>query len=389
MTSAGLYIHIPFCQNICNYCDFFTTENRDAEIPQFVEMLIREIALTAMEHSHHWQIDSIYLGGGSPALVLPKDLEIILNNLRKHFSFTSSSEITIEINPGENSLDNLKTFKEMGINRLSIGFQSLDSELLTLLTRRHNQDDCFTLYKNAREAGFENISIDMLYNIPGQTVAGLMNTLKTVVEMQPEHIALYSLTAEKGTPFYADIQNGYLSFPSEAAENEMYREGSSYLRDCRFTHYEVSHFATPDKESVHNLHYWQRDRYLAFGPSAHGFDGEKRWWNVSSLDKYFELLSQNKLPIQESEFLTDENIANEIIMNGLQTNLGIPILYFDNIDDKYIKKWDSYLERENGLIILKPEFYQFADEIATDLMVGKQLTTDDHGKTQKIKNCHS
>ena len=242
-------------------------------------------------------------------------------------------EITLEINPGENSLEELQSYREIGVNRASLGFQTLDSKLLKLLTRTHILDDCIALYGNAREAEIENISIDMLYNIPGQSVTQWLNDLKTVVEMQPDHIAIYSLTAEKGTPFYTDIQNGDLSLPDAAIEGKMYKQGSQYLRDCRFTQYEVSHFAKPGKECRHNLHYWKRDPNLAFGPSAHGFDGEKRYWNMASLEKYGEILSQNNLPIQNTEILSAENIVNEIVMNGLRTNLGVPTSCFDNIDD--------------------------------------------------------
>ena len=345
-------------------------------MPKFVEMLLREIELTATDFNQNWQFDSIYLGGGSPALLPSKTLEIILNNLRDYFSFSQLPEITLEINPGENSLDDLQTFREMGINRLSIGFQSLNPEFLTLLTRRHNQDDCVTMYKNARKAGIENISIDMLYNIPRQSVKGWLTDLNTVIEMNPEHIAIYSLTAEIGTPFYADIQNGVYALPSSAVENEMYREGSQFLRDCGFIQYEVSHFAKPGMECRHNLHYWERDPYLALGPSAHGFDGEKRYWNVASLDEYFKLLSQNKLPIQGSEILSEINILDEIIMNGLRTNIGIPISCIDHRSEESIQKWGSNLERKNDSIFLKPEFFHLADEIAADLMVGIKITTD-------------
>ena len=367
MTKAGIYIHIPFCEHICNYCDYFTTEKREAEIPQFVEMLIREIELTAARFDHDWQFDSIYLGGGSPALLPPRELEIILNKLKEYFSLSQIPEITLEINPGENSIGDLQSFIEMGINRLSIGFQSLNPKLLNLLTRTHNQGDCVTIYEDSRKVGFDNISIEMLYNIPGQSVTQWLNDLKTVVEMQPDHIAMYSLIGEKGTPFYTDIQNGDLSLPDAAIEGKMYKQGSQYLRDCRFTQYEVSHFAKPGKECRHNLHYWKRDPNLAFGPSAHGFDGEKRYWNVASLEKYGEILSQNNLPIQNTEILSAENIVNEIVMNGLRTNLGVPTSCFDNIS---IQKWESYLEIENGSLLLKPEYFHLADEITADLMVG-------------------
>ena len=370
MTPAGIYIHIPFCRQICNYCDYFTTEKREREIPHFVAMLLQEIELTASEFNHNWQFDSIYLGGGSPAQLSPIELEGIIHKLKKQFSHSNNLEITLEINPGENSFEDLKLFKEMGINRLSIGFQSLNPIFLNILTRTHNPDDCVTIYENARLAGFENISIDLLYNIPGQSIKGWLNNLKTVVEMQPDHIAMYSLTAEKGTPFYTDIKNNLLSFPSFEIEGEMFQKGSEFLRDSEFIQYEVSHFAKPGKECRHNLHYWKRDPNLAFGPSAHGFDGEKRYWNVASLEKYGEILSQNNLPIQNTEILSAENIVNEIIMNGLRTNLGVPTSCFDNIDDISIQKWESYLEIENGSLLLKPEYFHLADEITADLMVG-------------------
>ena len=368
MNSAGIYVHIPFCEHICIYCDYFTTEKRKAEIPQFVEILIREIELTASEFNHNWQFDSIYLGGGSPALVPEIGLKIILNKLRKHFSFSQFPEITLEINPEENSLEDLQSFRRIGINRLSIGFQSLNPEFLNLLTRTHNPDDCVNIYENARLAGFENISIDLLYNIPGQSIKGWLNNLKTVVEMQPDHIAMYSLTAEVGTPFYADIQNGIFSMPDAAIEGEMFRRGAHYLRDCGFTHYEISHFAKSTKECRHNLHYWKRDPYLAFGPSAHGFDGEKRYWNVSSLDEYMKQLSQHKRPIERTENLSENQIHNEIVMNGLRTNLGIPSSCIDNSNGTSFHKWDAFLEKKNGAIFLKSDYFHLADEIIIDLM---------------------
>jgi oxygen-independent coproporphyrinogen-3 oxidase len=209
----------------------------------------------------------------------------------------------------------------------------------------------------------------MLYNIPGQSVTQWLNDLKTVVEMKPDHIAMYSLTVEEGTPFHADIQNGNLSLPETPIECEMFRQGSRYLRDCGFNQYEISHFANKGMECLQNIHYWKRDPYLAFGPSAHGFDGEKRYWNVASLEKYSEILSQNNLPIQDSEILSSEDILNEIVINGLRTNLGIPTSCFDNLGDISIQKWESFLERVNGSLVLKPEYFHLADEIAADLMV--------------------
>ena len=369
MTPAGMYIHIPFCKQICNYCNYFTTDKREEEISRFVAMLLREIELTASEYDYNWQFDSIYFGGGSPSQLSPIELEEIIHTLKEQFSHSNNMEITLEINPGENSLEELQSFRKIGVNRASLGFQTLDSKLLKLLTRTHSLEDCIALYENSREAGIENISIDMLYNIPGQTVKGWMNDLETLVEMQPDHIAMYSLTSEEGTPFYSDIQNGKLSLPETAIECEMFIKGSRYLRDCGFNQYEISHFATNGMECRQNTHYWKRDPYLAFGPSAHGFDGEKRYWNVASLEKYSETLSQDILPIYDSEILSSEGILNEIVINGLRTNSGVPISCFNNLGDESIQKWGRYLERENGSLVLKPEYFHLADEIAADLMI--------------------
>jgi len=369
MIPAGMYIHIPFCRQICNYCDYFTTEKREEEISRFVAILLQEIELTASRYDHNWQFDSIYFGGGSPSQLSPIELEEIIHTLKDQFSHSNNMEITLEINPGENSLEELQSFREIGVNRASLGFQTLDSKLLILLTRTHSLEDCIALYENSREAGIENISIDMLYNIPGQTVKGWMNDLETLVEMQPDHIAMYSLTSEEGTPFYSDIQNGKLSLPETAIECEMFIKGSRYLRDCGFNQYEISHFANNGMECRQNTHYWKRDPYLAFGPSAHGFDGEKRYWNVASLEKYSEILSQDILPIYDSEVLSSEGILNEIVINGLRTNLGVPISCFNNLGDESIQKWGHYLERENGSLVLKPEYFHLADEIAADLMI--------------------
>jgi len=369
MTPSGIYIHIPFCRQICNYCDYFTTEKREEEISHFVAMLLQEIELTASEYDHNWQFDSIYFGGGSPSQLSPIELEEIIHTLKEKFSHSNNMEITLEINPGENSLEELQSFREIGVNRASLGFQTLDSKLLKLLTRTHSLDDCTILYGNARKAGIENISIDMLYNIPGQTVKAWLNDLETVVEMKPDHIAMYSLTAEEGTPFYADIQNGNLSLPETTIACEMFIKGSRYLRDCGFNQYEISHFANKGMECRQNIHYWKREPYLAFGPSAHGFDGEKRYWNVASLEKYSEILSQDILPIYDSEVLSSKGILNEIVINGLRTNLGVPTSCFDNLGVVSIQKWERYLERENGSLVLKPEYFHLADEIAADLMI--------------------
>jgi len=370
MISSGIYIHIPFCINKCNYCDYYSTEIKKAKIPDiFIKMLIKEIELTAENFNYNWEFNSIYIGGGSPALINVNDIKRILLKLKQYFSISKDSEITIEINPGENTYTNLKALRNLGINRVSLGFQSLDTEKLKLLTRNHNYNDCDQLLKYSRKAGFNNISVDMLYNIPNQTIDDWKSNLALIIEMAPDHIATFSLSAEKGTTFYSDIQNKLLSTPNYNIEHKMYIEGSKYLRDSGFTHYEISSFAKNGKESIHNLNYWNRNPYLAFGPSAHGFNGKKRYWNVSTLDRYINLLAENMLPIQESETLSTKNITNELFINGFRTKLGLKTSIFDNDRKKMIKKWNAYLYEKNNFIFLKPEFYHLSDEIISELIL--------------------
>ena len=307
MKAAGIYIHIPFCKSKCNYCDYYSLEKRDSEIDVFVEMLHREIDLTAHEHDKDWNFDTIYFGGGSPALLPTKDVDDILGKLRKQFNTAKHVEVTLEINPDETTKGELLSFKDSGINRLSIGFQSLDPSLLHTLSRTHNPDDCFTIYNHARQAGFENINIDLMNNIPGQSIEDWLKHLKVVTDIKPDHITIYSLTIEKETPLFGKIKSGEITSIPKVIELDMFTQGNQFLMDSGFTQYEVSHFSKLGKECRHNQHYWSLDPYLAFGPSAHGYDGIKRWWNMSSLDDYISKLSTNVKPIGGFETLSSLN----------------------------------------------------------------------------------
>ena len=226
MKTAGIYIHIPFCKNKCNYCDYYSIEKREKDVGNFVEMLLKEIELTAKVHDKDWIFDTIYFGGGSPALLSIDDFNNILNKLYLYFNISEHIELTLEVNPGEKSKEELSLLKESGVNRLSIGFQSLDLKLLQVLSRTHNPDDCSKTFENARVAGFDNISIDLLYNIPGQTIKRWLDDLETLIQLNCEHIAISPLTSEKDTPFYKQVQLGEIKLPDSANEEEMFKRGS-------------------------------------------------------------------------------------------------------------------------------------------------------------------
>lgn len=374
MKFAGIYIHVPFCDKKCNYCDYYSLENRKSYIDVFIKMLQREIEITAEKFDKDWIFDTIYFGGGTPALLPSKKLDEILNKLNNQFNTAECLEVTLEINPDETTQNKLLSFKKLGVNRLSIGFQSLEPELLHTLSRTHNPDDCNLIYNLARDSGFDNISIDMLYNIPGQSVESWLQNLAAVTALQPDHIATYPLIIDEIAPFNLQVKSGEFSLLSEEIEQNMFIRGSQFLRENGYIQYEIAHFSQLGKECKHNLHYWNLEPYLAFGPSAHSYDGVKRWWNNSSIDAYLISLSNNEIPPYGFETLNAIQHYNEKIIWGLRTKQGIHIDMLQNIDIKsrfksILKKWENSLEISNKTIRIKSGHYYLAEEITADMMI--------------------
>ena len=371
---SGIYIHFPFCNVKCGYCDFYSIVNRKETIPYFIESVIKEIDLYFYSNDlNELEFDTIFLGGGTPSLIEPHYIEKIFKTLSNHINFSMIKEITIEANPGEASKKYLNGYKEIGINRISFGFQSLDDKLLKFLDRLHSAKQCILAFEEARIAGFENINTDMIFNIPGQSLDILSENLKSVIKLQPEHISSYSLTVEKGTMLYSNVSKGKVVMPDEELDYNMYEMTSSIMSDNKYSQYEASNYAKNDKECLHNLHYWNLDPYIAFGPSAHGYDGKKRWWNHKSLNLYLTLLKENKLPVKNSEILSTKNKFNEIIMNGLRTSKGINIEKLNRITtsiniDKKIQKWPQLVIQDKYLR-LKDNNFMLLDEITADLFI--------------------
>lgn len=371
---SGIYIHFPFCNVKCGYCDFYSIVNRKESIPNFIESIIKEIDLYFNSNDlNKLEFDTIFLGGGTPSLIEPHYIEKIFKTLSNHINFSMIKEITIEANPGEASKEYLNGYNEIGINRISFGFQSLDDKLLKFLDRLHSAKECILAFEEARMAGFENINTDMIFNIPDQSLDILSENLKSVIKLQPEHISSYSLTVEKGTMLYSNVSKGKVVMPNEELDYRMYEITSSIMSDNRYSQYEASNYAKKNKECLHNLHYWNLDPYIAFGPSAHGYDGEKRWWNHRSLNLYLSLLKKNKLPIKNSEILSNKNKFNEIIMNGLRTSKGINIEKLNRITtsiniDKKIQKWPQ-LVMQDKYLRLKDNDFMLLDEITADLFI--------------------
>ena len=370
MIKAGIYIHIPFCTTKCMYCDFYSITKCENDMPEFVNMLIREIQITAQNYNHNWKLDTIFFGGGTPSLMNPKQMEKILNALAKSFNISHVKEITMEANPGEAPKKKLLEFYKLGINRLSIGFQSLEQNLLTFLSRNHTPKDCLDIYKSARDIGFKNINVDMIFNIPNQSLAIWKKNLEQVIKLNPDHISSYSLTVEPNTLLHNKILDGSINMPSEKIDLTMFEYCQQYLNSNGYKQYEISSYAKKNMECKHNLHYWNLEPYLAFGPSAHGYDGYKRYWNTPSLQIYLEKLKGNKSPVLEAEILSKTDRYNEAIFNGLRTRNGIPLQKINAYDTNHsYKKWGDLLEIKKDRIFLKMNQYKYADAIASDLMI--------------------
>ena len=375
MPKSGIYIHMPFCKVKCMYCDFYSVADKDEAIPTFFEALIKEIEICETD-TRDWIIDTIFIGGGTPSLMTPYQLESLIKALDKKFELTHVSEFTLEANPGEAPLEQLKSFKALGVNRISIGVQSLQPSLLQFLTRIHGPEEVFKTFDTARQAGFENINCDLIFSIPNQTMKIWENDLKRILDLGPEHMSCYSLTVEKGTQLYQYVNRGKVKMPNDDQSAAYYRWAQSTMADYGYRQYEISNWSKPKLECNHNFHYWEIDPYLAFGPSAHGFDGKSRFSNINDLDSYINKLVKGDSPLQHIEKLTRKNYTNELIGFGLRINKGINLENISNefkskfdqriVDIKY--KWGKYLIQEGNRLRLTEEGYAFADAIAVDLL---------------------
>tara|TARA_B100001123_G_C15333510_1_gene1032021 strand:- start:1863 stop:2993 length:1131 start_codon:yes stop_codon:yes gene_type:complete len=376
MESAGIYIHIPFCSVKCIYCDFYSIADRENSIPRFINAIVKEIETCSMDVSN-WKLETIFIGGGTPSLLIGSYIESIIKALERKYDLTMIKEFTIETNPGEAPLERLKDYHSLGINRLSMGVQSLEPNLLKFLTRIHSTDQVFKTYENARSAGFENINFDLIYSIPGQSWEIWERDLLLMLGLKPEHISAYTLTLEKGTELYQYVKKGQVSMPKEDQANEWFLNTHGILKSNGYPAYEISNFARKGMECQHNLHYWRIQPYLAFGPSAHGFDGNSRWGNVRSLDRYINQIESGNSPISMKESLTQKNLTNELIGFGLRMNEGINLA---QIPEKYLNQFNTNLESvqekwSNVLILLESTVSLnkkgmiYADAVGVDLML--------------------
>ncbi|MCX8119056.1 MAG: radical SAM family heme chaperone HemW [Desulfobacterota bacterium] len=352
---AGLYIHIPFCLSKCPYCGFYSTTSV-SQIPAFLEGLFREMEM-AKGRDPLGPFDTLYLGGGTPSLLDPSQLERLLNEVRKEFDLSPESEITIEANPGDLNRSYLRSISELGINRIVIGVQSFEDEVLAFLGRRHSAAEAFQALEWVREAGFQNLGIDLIYGVPGQGLEAWLQDLKQALSFLPEHLSCYELTFEPETPLGRRFRSKELPAPKEEARYEFFLRTSEFLEGNGYLHYEVSNFAREaNYASRHNQKYWDHSPYLGLGPSAHSFQSDRRWWNHRCLDRYLEAIAQGTLPMEGQEVLTLEQLKLETLFLSLRTRRGIDLADFKaRFGSDLLTDLKGVLTRleEEGLILLQ------------------------------------
>lgn len=319
---AGIYIHIPICKSRCIYCDFYSTTAIDKQ-QDLANALIEEMELRN-DYLHGQTISTIYFGGGTPSAMRISCLSNIIKYIRNHFQISRQPEVTLEANPDDLETIYLKNLHDIGINRLSIGIQSFNDRILTFINRRHNAAQAISAVKKAQEAGFENISIDLIYGFPEQTTEMWKQELTTALELHVQHISAYGLTYEEGTVLQQKAAAGTIKPAEDEQMNNMYDMLAETLQTAGYEHYEVSNFALPGFRSAHNSAYWNGTPYLGIGPAAHSFDGTSRQWNINSLDGYIKAMQQHEICF-EREMLSVENRYNEYVMLSLRTADGIDL----------------------------------------------------------------
>lgn len=370
---AGIYLHIPFCGQACHYCDFhFSTVKK--QLPVFHRALVCEMELRYPFFTSPIEISSIYFGGGTPSLLSSEQLSTVLEAISKRWRVAKQAEVTLEANPEDITLDKVKQWKAIGINRLSIGVQSFFDEHLKFFNRIHSAKQALQALEKAKMGGIPNITLDLIYGIPGLTDEQWDQNISQALAMEVPHISSYALTVEEGTALAHFIEKGKVSPLSEEQAERQFNHLRKRLTQNGFVHYEVSNFGKPNYLAVHNSNYWKGEPYLALGPGAHGFLNSTRYWNVSHNVKYLNAMKAGKLA-EEKEQLTDYDRLNELVLTGLRTQWGIPkskLLFSPSLLKGFYLDLDPFLtsgkieEVEHHYRLARDQWF-FADGIAAQL----------------------
>jgi oxygen-independent coproporphyrinogen-3 oxidase len=378
---AGIYIHIPFCRTRCVYCDFFSSVSSAKRKDAYLDAVCRELALRR-DYLNGDAIKTVYFGGGTPSQLSPEDFSRIFHTLTDLFLHTSQEksllEVTLEANPDDISDAYPEALYKLPFNRISLGVQSLKNSDLSFLKRRHDAEKAVDAVKRCKDAGFENISIDLIYGLPGQTPDEWMHTLERVLHLGVQHISAYHLTYEKGTALYRLLETGKIRPVDEDTSVELFDRTIDTLTTAGFVHYEISSFGLPGYFSRHNTSYWTGEHYLGIGASAHSFDGVSRQWNVSSIEDYIRNISQDVVPA-EVERIDSRTAYNDFILTGLRTVWGIDLTHIrfafgEESHERCIRQAQRHLQRgtlvrDGETLRLSRKGLFLSDGIISDLLI--------------------
>ena len=375
---SGIYIHIPYCKQACHYCDFhFSTSMKTKN--EMIDCIVKEMDIRESEFSK--KIDSLYIGGGTPSLMTNLELETIFNGLEKKMSIGDIKEITIEINPEDLISEKLEFYKEIGINRLSIGIQSMNNNILKWMNRSHDTNQVINGLNNTKVAGFENINLDFIYGTPKNLSRDYKSELLEILKFNPTHLSCYHLTIEDGTYFGHLEKNKKIKRIEDDISQQEFRWISEKLKSKNYQHYEISNFAVQGKESFHNSNYWNQSSYIGLGPGAHSFRNSTRRWNISNNRLYIKNIKAG-IPYFEQEVLSPYDIVNEKIMLGLRTLNGLDKDHVFSVVPQPIKegiesKLNTFLKDEillstNNIISMNPEKWLLSEYVSRELFILKE-----------------
>ncbi|MED1602530.1 radical SAM family heme chaperone HemW [Alkalihalophilus marmarensis] len=369
---TAAYIHIPFCEHICHYCDFNKVFLKNQPVDEYIEALLQEMHMT-INKAKPDQLKTIYVGGGTPTALSPDQLRTLFAGMHSILPMEQIEEFTVEVNPDSSEEEKLAVMKEFGVNRLSIGVQSFDQSLLDVIGRTHSSDSVLDAVKRSREAGFDNLSLDLMFGLPHQSVEQFIDTIEKAAELGVEHLSAYSLKIEEKTVFFNRQRKGKLSLPPEEDEVTMYEELRKRTKAHGFVQYEISNFAKPGRESKHNLVYWNNDEYYGFGAGAHGYVNGVRHQNIGPVPKYIEAVNQKKLPYLNEHKVSRVEQIEEAMFMGLRKLNGVDLdelskrydkdlnkLYHDQIKDLSER---GLLVNEQGMLKLTNDGLLLANEV--------------------------
>ncbi|MBE6081310.1 MULTISPECIES: radical SAM family heme chaperone HemW [Tissierellales] len=322
MDDLALYVHIPFCLKKCNYCDFISFPNKFDYVEKYTDALVKEIRLYSSV-GKKFKLNTVFIGGGTPSSINSIYIEKIMDGIYKYFDTNELKEVTIETNPKTLDKEKLVRYRESGINRISMGVQTLNDNLLKILGRIHNTEDFYKNYDLVRNLGFNNVNLDLMFGLPFQTLEDVIYTLKEVIKLEPTHLSFYGLIVEKGTKFYDLNNRGKLNLPDEDLERAMYHKGMEYLVSNGYEHYEISNFAKKGYECKHNLFYWELKPYIGLGIGAHSNIFGKRYWNFADIKEYISSLDNGSFPVSGEEVIDKDMEMAEYCILGLRLIRGI------------------------------------------------------------------